>query len=120
MKIFRFFLLAAALSTAVSLSADAPLIRIDDEESTPVVEETGRLIELRDPNDDNRRNTPPGVLASLVAADGVIYDWTPSPDPMRVTGGANLIDAFLSTDETLLVLLEKTGAKEGPKANLVL
>ena len=43
MKIFRFFLLAAALSTAVSLSADAPLIRIDDEESTPVVEETGRL-----------------------------------------------------------------------------
>ena len=120
MKIFRFFLLAAALSTAASLSADAPLIRIDDEESTPVVEETGRLIELRDPNADNRRNTPPGVLASLVAADGVIYDWTPSPGPMRVTGGANLIDAFLSTDETLLVLLEKTGAKEGPNATRVL
>ena len=120
MKIFRFFLFAAVLSATVSLPADAPLIRIDEEEPDPVVEATGRLIELRDSNVDNRENTPPGVLAALVAANGVIYDWTPSPDPMRVTGGANLVDAFLSPDETLLVLLEKTGAKGGPNATRVL
>ena len=70
MKIFRFFLFAAVLSATVSLPADAPLIRIDEEEPDPVVEATGRLIELRDSNVDNRENTPPGVLAALVAANG--------------------------------------------------
>ena len=120
MKIFRFFLSATILFASFSLSADAPLIRIDEEEAVPEVEETGHLIELRDPNADNRENTPPGALAAIVAAGGVIYDWAPSPDPMRVTGGANLVDALLSPDETLLVLLEKTGAKKGPNATRIL
>ncbi|MBS1368661.1 MAG: hypothetical protein HPZ91_01785 [Lentisphaeria bacterium] len=120
MKIFRFFLFAAAFSAAFSMRADAPLIRVDDVETPPAVKETGRLLELRDPNVNNRENTPPGVLAALVAANGVIYDWSPSPDPMRVTGGADLVDAFLSPDESLLALFERTGGKEGPNATRVL
>lgn len=50
----------------------------------------------------------------------MVYDWAPSPDRSRITGGADLVDAFLSSDETLLVVLEKVGGKEGPNATRVI
>ena len=107
----RAFPTFSLLASAVLLfgAADVPPIPFEEETERPAVAETGRLLELKDPAADNRGNTPPGALASLVARPGVVYDWAPSPDRSRITGGADLVDAFLSTDETLLVVLEKRG-----------
>ena len=118
----RAFPTFSLLASAVLLfgAADVPPIPFEEETERPAVAETGRLLELKDPAADNRGNTPPGALASLVARPGVVYDWAPSPDRSRITGGADLVDAFLSSDETLLVVLEKVGGKEGPNATRVI
>jgi len=116
-----FLLILAAAAAALPLCAvDVPFLPSEDKVEKPVVAETGRLLELPDSAQTNRKNTPPGVLGSLVAKPGVVYEWTPSPDQTRITGGADLVDAFLSPDETLLVLLEKLGGKGGPNGTRVL
>ena len=116
-----FLLILAAFSAALVLRAvDVPFLPADDKTEKPVVAETGRLLELQDSAQTNRKNTPPGVLGSQVAKPGVVYEWTPSPDQTRITGGADLVDAFLSPDETLLVLLEKLGGKDGPNGTRIL
>lgn len=119
MRIFPFA--AALFAAALPLCAlDTPFLNTDEKAAKPAVAETGKLLELRDPARTNRENTPPGAQAALVAKPGTVYEWAPSPDRTRITGGADLADAFLSPDETLLVLLEKTGGKEGPNATRVL
>ena len=118
----RIFLLTLAAFTATLVlgAADVPSIPAEDKTEKPAVAETGKLLELTDPAQTNRANTPPGVLGSQAAKPGVVYEWTPSPDQTRITGGADLIDAFLAPDETLLVLLEKVGGKDGPNSTRVL
>lgn len=118
----RIFPLILAMFTAALVlgAADVPAIPAEDKTEKPAVAETGKLLELTDPAQTNRANTPPGVLGSQAAKPGVVYEWTPSPDQTRITGGADLIDAFLAPDETLLVLLEKVGGKDGPNSTRVL
>ncbi|MDR0932445.1 MAG: hypothetical protein LBM70_05420 [Victivallales bacterium] len=120
MKFFTYIGVFATFFTALNLFADAPMIHVDELEVTPTVKTTGKLLELRDSAVNNRADTPPGVLAALIADDGVIYNWTPSPDPMRVTGGADLIDAFIAPDESLLVLLENIGGNSELNATRIL
>ncbi len=119
MRIFLFLLTVFAAVPPLG-AADMPFLTNDEKPGKPAVAETGKLLELKDPSQTNRGNTPPGVLASLAARPGVVYEWTPSPDETRITGGADLTGAFLSPDETLLVILEKVGGKNGPNTTRIL
>ncbi len=119
MRIFLSF--AAIVAAAASLyAADTPPLAILEETGQPTVVETGKLLTLQDSSRKNTERTPAGALAAQVARRGVLYEWVPSADQTRITGGADLVDAFLSPDETLLVLLENVGGKTGPNSTRIL
>ena len=90
-----------------NISVVVPLY--NEEESLPEVEATGSLLAIDAPGRDNAADTPAERSAAKVAVPDKLFEWTPSPDPGRVTGGADLIDALLSADQSLLILIEKVG-----------
>ncbi len=116
---FRTFL-GSCLLLAVTLLAGAEEPALGTfswgpEEPPPEVEETGRLQVIEDPGRDNFVNTPRGSQAARFTVDQKLFDWQPSPDPGRVTGGARILSVALSPDESALAVLERVGrGEEGP------
>ena len=80
-----------------ALMAGGGFIRNFEEESLPEVEATGSLLAIDAPGRDNAADTPAERSAAKVAVPDKLFEWTPSPDPGRVTGGADLIDALRPT-----------------------
>ena len=85
-----------------------PRIHTDDQPEIRRVTPTGKLIEAKLPG-ASASGAPAGMAAARLARPGRVFRWTPSPDTSRVTGGADLLDAALSPDESLLVLAERIG-----------
>ncbi len=103
-----------------ALMAGGGFIRNFEEESLPEVEATGSLLAIDAPGRDNAADTPAERSAAKVAVPDKLFEWTPSPDPGRVTGGADLIDALLSADQSLLILIEKVGGRRPPSGGRIL
>ncbi len=110
----------AALLLCLSLHAVGGAILNQEKETPPTVNPTGSLLAIDSPGRNNAADTPRGMSAARLAVSGKVFEWTPSPDPGRVTGGADLIDALLSPDESLLVVLEKVGGKRTPSGCRIL
>ena len=49
------------------------------------------------------------MLAYAVAENNCMFTWIPSVDTSRLTGQADIIDALLSPDESLLIIAERIG-----------
>ncbi len=114
---FRILFTVFALSGALLLYAqnNAPKIFMAYENKTPAVEDTGKLLRIQTPSARNTADTPPGSLAARIAEENTMFEWSPSQDPARITGGAHLADAALSPDESTLVIAERIGGS-GPNS----
>lgn len=100
----------ATLLPGVAENSGAPLIYVDEEIERPAVTETGSVVTISAPGGDSVAGTPAGMAAARLAAHDRIFQWTPSP-ARRATGGADLVGAALSPDESLLVLAERVGGE---------
>ena len=109
------FPIAAALLLAVfptfsgvAETVRPPVVHIEEQSERPTVAPTGSVVAVSSPGVDNAAGTPGGMAAARLAVRDRIFQWTPSPAP-RATGGADLVGAAISPDESLLVLAERVG-----------
>lgn len=113
---FRFFLRCLWLlpiAFVLNGAEQGPgVIHWDEARKKPEVVPTGRIVVFE--NIDNLRNTPEDCFAAAAALRNRKLEWTPSPDRSRSTGGAMVLDAAVSPDESALILLERTGVEPGP------
>ena len=91
------------------LSADAPKIFLESEDSAVPVESTGFWKQVESPGFANDSNTPPGMLAARIGQNGVMFNWKPSPDSSSLAGDADLTAVLLSADESTLIFCERIG-----------
>lgn len=111
-KMRNYLIFPVLLLTAVvvsSVSAQVPKIHYDREIGRPEIKATGKLEKVMTPGAINNANTPPGMLAYAVAENNCIFNWEPSVDTGRITSQADIIDALLSPDESLLIIAERIG-----------
>lgn len=92
-----------------TVSAQVPKIHYDRDIGRPEVKATGTLEKISTPGAMNNAGTPPGMLAYAVAENDCLINWVPSPDTGRLTGQADIIDALVSSDESLLIVAERVG-----------
>jgi hypothetical protein len=79
---------------------------------------TGRILEISEKNVRKKlfKNTPINSFATLVANKKFSYKWTPSQMTNRILGGADILDAQLSADKSLLVIAERIGGVNKPNS----
>ena len=116
----QFFAMFVACAIGAVSAVEAPLIRHDETAPAVTVPETGDFTRIDSPGVDNRADTPRGVAAARVAVDDLLFRWIPSAAPGRITGGADLADAALSPDESLLAIAERVGGRELNSCRIVL
>jgi len=104
-------MLAAAL-----VAGELPKIREGGEVAAPKVEATGELIAIDMPGKDNAADTPPGMAGSVLVQNGKLFKWKPSPVAGRASGGADLLDAAVSPDESMLIVAERIGGAKAPNS----
>ena len=111
------FILFCSLYTLVLAAANAlPVIYNDEMEQKIAPAETGKMQEIPSPGTRNDSDTPRGTFAGRLAVNDRIFQWTPSQIRGKVTGGADLIDAILSPDESMLLLAERLGGSNAPNS----
>jgi len=103
------FPLLMSIFFVFTLSAEIPKIRYDREIGRPAISATGTWEKISSAGISNNANTPPGMLAYAVAENNCIFNWVPSSDSARIAGQADIMDAILSQDESLLVIAERIG-----------
>ena len=104
-KVFLLLLLAALNSPAVY-----------GENGGISVKKTGELIFTSAPGFANDSDTPAGMTAARLSKNDTIIRWKPSKDTVAISGKADLMDALISADESLLVIVERVGGAD--KLNL--
>ena len=104
-----FPMLMLCMTVFLTVSAQVPKIHYDREIGRPEVKATGTLEKISTPGAVNNANTPPGMLAYTVAENDCLINWVPSQDTGRITGQADIIDALVSSDESLLIVAERVG-----------
>ena len=104
--IFPLLLIFCCFFTA---SAEVPKIRYEREAGRPTVQSTGIWEKIASAGVSNNAKTPMGMLAYAVAENNYIFNWVPSNDAARITGQADIMDAVLSQDESLLIIAERIG-----------
>lgn len=112
----RFLLTWLLFSGLLCASATTPVIHMEQEDSRPQVAETGRLDAVSMPGVRNNSGVPRGSTAGRLAVNGYEFNWTPSQQSGKATGGADLLSAALSDDETVLLLTERIGGKDKPNS----
>ncbi|MDD3666834.1 MAG: hypothetical protein PHQ65_16325, partial [Bacteroidales bacterium] len=93
-----------------------PIIRSGESAVELKVASTGSWSETETPGISNRADTPPGMLAAKLAEEHMLCRWMPSPDSASAIRGADLIDAVLSADESLLIIAERIGGAGKPNS----
>ena len=83
-----------------------PVIYLESSEQEHTVESTGTWAEI---NSSAPAGKTAGTLAEKLKSPGKSYRWTPSPMREKLTGGADLTDAVLSPDGSVLFLAERIG-----------
>ena len=104
--IFPLLLIFCCFFTA---SAEVPKIRYERESGRPTVQATGIWEKIAGAGISNNSNTPVGMIAYAVAENNCMFNWVPSNDAARITGQADIMDAVLSQDESLLIIAERIG-----------
>ena len=110
------FILFCGMLTLVLAGNTLPVIYSDIEETKIAPAETGKLQKIPSPGTRNDSDTPRGTVAGRLAVNGTIFNWTPSQIKGKITGGADLIDAILSQDESMLVIAERIGGSNAPNS----
>ena len=104
----QFLLLGLFFSTFL-FGAELPVIYSESPLDEVKVSATGKLLIADSPGTKNNAGVPRDSLAGRLAVNGKEFHWAPSPLTSRVTGGADLLSAVLSGDETVLLLIERVG-----------
>ena len=112
----RFLLSGLLFSGILYASATTPLIHMEQEDSRPQVTESGKLNAIPMPGTRNSSGVPRGSTAGRLAVNGYEFNWTPSQQSGKATGGADLLSACLSDDETALLLTERIGGSNKPNS----
>ena len=109
MRNYMVFPLLMSICLVSAVYAEIPKVHFDREISRPTIKATGTWEKIASPGIINNANTPPGMLAYAVAENNCIFNWVPSNDSVRIAGQADIMDAILSQDESLLVVAERLG-----------
>ena len=82
------------------------------------VKETGRILQISEKNVFQKfsKKTPINSFATIVANKKYSYKWAPSQMTKRILGGADILDAQLSDDKSLLVIAERIGGVDKPNS----
>lgn len=113
----RIFVVLTVVFSVFGLYANAPKIHFSwDSGSSAGVTPTGTWEKVSSAGVRNNASTPPGMLAYSVSENGVLFTWKPSVDSSNVSGGADIIGALLSQDESLLVIAERIGGCDKPNS----
>ncbi len=113
MRKYCFFVWLFAMIALLSVNAETvalPKIHYDGVFQKPEVPSTGSWSKMPAAGSPRVRRTP-GTLAARLAEDGVIFTWMPSPDSSRLLQAADLVDAAISEDDSLLIIAERIGGK---------
>lgn len=102
--------------TMTLAAGELPKIREGGEVAAPKVEATGELIAIDMPGRDNAADTPSGMAGSVLVQNGKLFKWKPSPVSGRASGGADLLDAAVSPDESMLIAAERIGGANPPNS----
>jgi len=117
---FLFILLLLCwIFPAEAESIPLPKIRYTEEESTPSIRPTGKIAERPDPENLAMKDSRKNSLASAIAQSGIRYDWAPSIDRGQASSPAAIRDAVLSSDASVLAVLERVGEYPGPYGSRV-
>lgn len=106
---------AAILLLAITAAAEERgpgVIHWQEERTGGRVEITGKVVEFEEL--DNLRDTPESSFAARVAWRNTRFEWTPTVDHARSTGGAMLLDAAIAPDRSAVIVLERLGRRDGP------
>ncbi len=106
----------SGLFGAVFGAGDLPKIREDGEAVAAKVRPTGELIAIDLPGRDNAADTPPGMAGSVLVQNNKLFKWKPSPVSGRASGGADLLAAAISPDESMLIVAERIGGETAPNS----
>ena len=109
MRNYIVFPLLLSICFVFVASAEVPKIRYNREIGRPTINATGSWEKIVSPGVINNANTPPGMLAYAVSENNCIFNWVPSHDVTRIGGQADIMDAIISQDESLLIMAERIG-----------
>lgn len=113
---YNIVLLFVLLPLILKASPALPVIYTEHEESRTAVEDTGSMTVVDSPGVRNDKGTPRGSAAGRLAVNGKEFLWKPSQIKGKATGGADLISAVLSGDETVLLIAERIGGTDMPNS----
>ena len=117
----RFLLPVLLFSGLICASAETSVYYSDNEDNRPKVAQTGTFSELPSPGTKNNSGVPRSSTAGRLAVNNRAFSWKPSQITTKATGGADLISATLSDDETVLLIAERIGGVNKPNsARLIL
>ena len=112
----RFLLPVLLFSCLFCVSAETTVYYSENEDTRPKVEQTGTFSSLPSPGAKNNSGVPRGSTAGRLAVNNMAFVWKPSAITTKATGGADLISACLSDDETVLLIAERIGGSNKPNS----
>ena len=112
----RFLLLVMLFSGLLAASSNSQLYYSENTDDRPKIEQTGSFSGSPSPGVKNNSGVPRGSSAGRLAVNDMSFSWKPSQISTKATGGADLISASLSDDETVLLIAERIGGTNKPNS----
>ena len=112
----RFLLFVMLFSGLLAASSNSQLYYSENTDDRPKIEQTGSFSGSPSPGVKNNSGVPRGSSAGRLAVNDMSFSWKPSQISTKATGGADLISASLSDDETVLLIAERIGGTNKPNS----